>query len=99
MEESLETSSQPMRNAVGTAAIVSRLFTVVGQPNAPACAGNGGFRRGAPGGPRRGGRRGEGGGAVGARSLRGGCRGGGGWGRTPGGVFPPRTGSYRGTPW
>ena len=37
-----------MPNAVGTAAIVSRLFTVVGQPKAPALAGKGGFMRGSP---------------------------------------------------
>ena len=28
--------------------MVSRLFTVVGQPNAPACAGKGGLSRGSP---------------------------------------------------
>ena len=32
----------------GTAASVSTLLTVVGRPNAPACAGNGGLMRGFP---------------------------------------------------
>ena len=46
--ESLLNSSQPMPNAVGAAASDSRLFTVVGQPKAPALAGKGGVVRGAP---------------------------------------------------
>ncbi len=32
----------------GTAAIVSTLFTIVGAPHAPTCAGYGGFSRGSP---------------------------------------------------
>src|SRR5581483_4569801 len=36
----------PRRRMVGTIAIVSTLFTVVGQPQMPAFAGNGGFSRG-----------------------------------------------------
>ena len=47
-KERFENSSQPMRNAEGTAAMVSRLLTVLGQPNAPAWAGKGGFSRGSP---------------------------------------------------
>ena len=38
----------PLRMIVGTTAIVSTLVTVVGQPNTPTFAGNGGFKRGLP---------------------------------------------------
>ena len=38
----------PRRQIVGATAIVSTLFTVVGHPNAPIAAGNGGFKRGFP---------------------------------------------------
>ena len=43
-----ERRRRPSRTRVGTIAIVSTLFTVVGQPNAPDCAGNGGLSRGSP---------------------------------------------------
>ena len=38
----------PRRRIIGTTAMLSTLFTVVGQPYSPAPAGNGGFRRGWP---------------------------------------------------
>ena len=38
----------PRRRMVGTTAMDSTLFTVVGQPHTPQAAGNGGFRRGWP---------------------------------------------------
>ena len=38
----------PRRKIVGATAIDSTLFTVVGQPQTPTLAGNGGFRRGCP---------------------------------------------------
>ena len=38
----------PRRRIVGTTAIVSTLFTVVGQPYSPTAAGKGGLRRGMP---------------------------------------------------
>lgn len=40
--------SYDIRNLTGATAIVSTLFTVVGQPKTPTSAGNGGFRRGFP---------------------------------------------------
>ena len=40
--------SAPRRRIVGTTAIDSTLFTVVGQPYRPEPAGNGGFIRGMP---------------------------------------------------
>lgn len=40
--------SAPRLQIAGATAIVSTLFTVVGQPNAPIAAGNGGFKRGFP---------------------------------------------------
>ena len=43
-----ENQSAPRRRIVGTTAIDSTLFTVVGQPYKPAPAGNGGFIRGIP---------------------------------------------------
>ena len=44
----LANQSAPRRSIVGTTAIDSTLFTVVGQPYKPAPAGNGGFMRGMP---------------------------------------------------
>jgi hypothetical protein len=38
----------PRRQIVGATATVSTFVTVVGQPNSPISAGNGGFRRGLP---------------------------------------------------
>ena len=38
----------PFRNMVGTTAIVSTLFIIVGQPYKPIKAGNGGFNLGRP---------------------------------------------------
>ena len=38
--------SAPLLNIVGTTAIVSTLFTIVGQPYNPTSAGNGGFNLG-----------------------------------------------------
>src|SRR5690606_7288745 len=38
----------PRRRMVGDTATVSTLVTVVGQPNTPTLAGNGGFKRGLP---------------------------------------------------
>lgn len=38
----------PRRHIVGATATVSTLVTVVGQPNRPISAGNGGLRRGLP---------------------------------------------------
>ena len=46
--ELARTRRRPSRTRSGTTAMVSTLFTVVGQPNAPHCAGNGGLRRGSP---------------------------------------------------
>ncbi len=43
-----ENQAPPRRKMVGTTAIDSTLFTVVGQPYSPAPAGNGGFIRGMP---------------------------------------------------
>ena len=40
--------SGPRRQMVGATAMVSTLLTVVGHPNAPTAAGNGGFNRGLP---------------------------------------------------
>ena len=40
--------SPPFAMMCGTAQSVSTLFTVVGMPNTPAAAGNGGFTRGSP---------------------------------------------------
>ena len=40
--------SPPRRRISGTTAMVSTLFTVVGQPYSPELAGNGGFSRGMP---------------------------------------------------
>ncbi len=40
--------STPRRRISGTTAMVSTLLTVVGQPQRPTCAGNGGFSRGMP---------------------------------------------------
>ena len=44
----LENQLPPRRRIVGTTAIDSTLFTVVGHPYRPAPAGNGGFMRGIP---------------------------------------------------
>ena len=38
----------PLRSIVGTTAIVSTLFTIVGQPYKPTNAGKGGFNLGCP---------------------------------------------------
>ena len=38
----------PLRMMVGTTASVSTFVTVVGHPNTPTLAGNGGFKRGFP---------------------------------------------------
>src|SRR6056297_10558 len=43
-----ENHDAPRRRIVGTTAMDSTLFTVVGQPYSPAPAGNGGFIRGMP---------------------------------------------------
>lgn len=43
-----ENHAAPRLHMAGAAAIVSTLFTVVGQPNKPISAGNGGFKRGLP---------------------------------------------------
>jgi hypothetical protein len=43
-----ENHAAPRRRIVGTTAIDSTLFTVVGQPQRPEPAGNGGFIRGIP---------------------------------------------------
>lgn len=40
--------SPPRRHISGATAIVSTFVTVVGQPNRPTSAGNGGFKRGLP---------------------------------------------------
>merc|ERR1719414_700350 len=45
--------SPPRRQIVGATAIVSTLFTVVGQPKTPTSAGKGGFKRGLPALPSR----------------------------------------------
>merc|ERR1719330_2157764 len=44
----LANQSPPRLQIVGATATVSTLVTVVGQPNTPTSAGNGGFRRGLP---------------------------------------------------
>ena len=50
---SLANHCAPLRMMAGTAAKLSVLFTVVGRPYKPRCAGNGGLKRGLPGLPSR----------------------------------------------
>ena len=45
---SAENQAAPRRRMVGATAMLSTLFTVVGQPYSPTPAGNGGFIRGMP---------------------------------------------------
>ena len=45
---SAENHAAPRRRMVGATAMLSTLFTVVGQPYRPTAAGKGGFRRGMP---------------------------------------------------